>query len=482
MEDQKSLDSGRKKAARRPAGHGTVDITGKEKRFFPLFPNPNPWERSRRPTIEWSRAQGKGTHRHRHRLPPLQPLMDKEPTMEDLPSTLGQPSTSASSVDARYSADRTEDSQLFLSVPALNQAASYLAQTASYLTQCLPVSGYTAISEEGQELATLPPASTVGGSSFQASSEQSADSSPGEIDNTGSSSQEITEQMAPLRVFQNGASLFQGLVERARKTVRGSADDIGWLQQDQSLPPTEDGTARFLEILDSVSNHGPLYFVKTKSYFSKMGLACHIAKIHSESSVSKNAREIKEYIEEIYWGSKKRVLLLGHSKGGVDAAAALSLYWPQLKDKVAGLALAQSPYGGSPVASDILREGQLGDYVRLRKLMEILVSKVLKGDLQALEDLTYERRKEFLRQNPLPPEVPIVSFHTEASITPSVLTALSHVAHLELPAAADGNPTRIPVVMPLSAAMAACSQLLVARYGEKSDGLVTRKDAEVPGS
>jgi alpha-beta hydrolase superfamily lysophospholipase len=72
------------------------------------------------------------------------------------------------------------------------------------------------------------------------------------------------------------------------------------------------------------------------------------------------------------------VLLLGHSKGGVDAAAALSLYWPQLKDKVAGLVLAQSPYGGSPVASDILREGQLGDYVMLRKLMEILVSKVLK--------------------------------------------------------------------------------------------------------
>nr|CAB3467228.1 unnamed protein product [Digitaria exilis] len=194
-------------------------------------------------------------------------------------------------------------------------------------------------------------------------------------------------------------------------------------------------------------NHGPLYFVKTKAYFSKMGLACHIAKIHSE--------------------------------GGVDSAAALSLYWPQLKDKVAGLVLAQSPYGGSPVASDILREGQLGDYVRLRKIMEILVSK---GDLQALEDLTYEKRKEFLQQYPLPLEVPIVSFHTEASITPSVLTALSHVAHLELPIAADGNSTRIPVVMPLSAAMAACSQLLVARYGEKSDGLVTRKDAEVPGS
>jgi len=130
-------------------------------------------------------------------------------------------------------------------------------------------------------------------------------------------------------------------------------------EMDQSLPTTEDGTAGFLEILDSVwsakapswmtlqmicknafnercnlnclmwtilllfrkneqklpdsvvyllvpgqlprglwaisfqlfyanifiglfSNHGPLYFVKTKAYFSKMGLACHIAKIHSE--------------------------------------------------------------------------------------------------------------------------------------------------------------------------------------------------------
>ena len=42
------------------------------------------------------------------------------------------------------------------------------------------------------------------------------------------------------------------LVERARKTVRGSADDIGWLQRDPTLPTTEDGNARFLEILESV--------------------------------------------------------------------------------------------------------------------------------------------------------------------------------------------------------------------------------------
>jgi len=34
--------------------------------------------------------------------------------------------------------------------------------------------------------------------------------------------------------------------------VRGSADDIGWLQRDPAMPPVEDGTERFLEILDSI--------------------------------------------------------------------------------------------------------------------------------------------------------------------------------------------------------------------------------------
>ena len=42
------------------------------------------------------------------------------------------------------------------------------------------------------------------------------------------------------------------LIERVKKTVRGSADDIGWLQRASDLPPVEDGTERFLEILDDI--------------------------------------------------------------------------------------------------------------------------------------------------------------------------------------------------------------------------------------
>ena len=93
--------------------------------------------------------------------------------------------------------------------------------------------------------------------------------------------------------------------------------------------------------------------------------------------MERNAWELKLYTEELYWGSGKRVMLLGHSKGGVDAAAALSLYWSDIRDKVAGLALVQSPYGGTPIASDILREGQIGDK-ETHRIMEFLICKVVK--------------------------------------------------------------------------------------------------------
>ncbi|KAL3744913.1 hypothetical protein ACJRO7_014079 [Eucalyptus globulus] len=303
------------------------------------------------------------------------------------------------------------------------------------------------------------------------------------------------------------------IISRVQRTLHGSSDDIGWLQYDPDMAPVEDGTSRFLEILEAIrngehrlpnsfiyllipglfSNHGPLYFVGTKRFFSKMGLTCHIAKIHSEASVEHNAYELKQYIEELYWGSGKRVMLLGHSKGGVDAAAALSMFWDSLKGKVAGLALVQSPYGGTPVASDILRKGQIADK-ETRRIMELIICKLIKGDIQALEDLTYEKRKEFILKNKLPDEIPLISFHSEASIAPGVLATMTHIAHAELPwlpLLKFGSESsdelvlpggQVPIAIPLSAAMAVCALHLQLRYGERSDGVVTCRDAEVPGS
>ncbi|KAL9443621.1 hypothetical protein AB3S75_016897 [Citrus x aurantiifolia] len=323
----------------------------------------------------------------------------------------------------------------------------------------------------------------------------------------------IASWRCPFHYIRCAQGRVRSISSRVRRTLHGSSDDIGWLQQTPGMAPMEDGTARFLELLECIrngehtlpdsfvyllipglfSNHGPLYFVATKKFFSKKGLACHIAKIHSEASVEHNAWELKQYIEELYWGSGKRVMLLGHSKGGVDAAAALSMYWSDLKDKVAGLALVQSPYGGTPVASDILREGQIADR-ETRRIMEFLICKLIKGDIRALEDLTYEKRKEFIMNHKLPEEIPLISFHSEASVAPGVLATMTHIAHAELPWLSLPNfggeesdnlvqaGRQVPVVIPVSAAMAVCALHLQLRYGEKSDGLVTRRDAEVPGS
>jgi hypothetical protein len=111
-----------------------------------------------------------------------------------------------------------------------------------------------------------------------------------------------------------------------------------------------------------------------------------------------------------------------------------------------------------------------------------------------LEDLTYEKRKEFIMKHKLPLDIPLISFHSEASIAPGVLATMTKIAHAELPRlilpkfgtkVSDSfveSGRQVPVMIPASAAMAVFALHLQLRYGEKSDGLVTCRDAEVPGS
>lgn len=43
-------------------------------------------------------------------------------------------------------------------------------------------------------------------------------------------------------------------ISRVRRSVRGSSDDIGWLQNDTEMAPVEDGSSRFLELLQAIRN------------------------------------------------------------------------------------------------------------------------------------------------------------------------------------------------------------------------------------
>lgn len=52
--------------------------------------------------------------------------------------------------------------------------------------------------------------------------------------------------------------------------------------------------------------------------------------------MEKNVIEIKDYIEEFYWGVKKKIVILGYLKGGVDVVVVCFMFWDDLKDKVVG--------------------------------------------------------------------------------------------------------------------------------------------------
>lgn len=46
--------------------------------------------------------------------------------------------------------------------------------------------------------------------------------------------------------------LIFSILSRVRKTLRGSSDNIGWLQRTMGMAPVEDGTPRFLELLAGI--------------------------------------------------------------------------------------------------------------------------------------------------------------------------------------------------------------------------------------
>ena len=116
-----------------------------------------------------------------------------------------------------------------------------------------------------------------------------------------------------------------------------------------------------------------------------------------------------------------------------------------------GVITVQSPYGGSPIASDLTANETLRG-VTTRALETLLRAPRGEGArtlLPPLLDVTYENRMSFLEHHPLPDRFPCVSFHTRTSSNNSVLALVAAYARNT--------------------------------YGEENDVLVCRVDAEVPG-
>ena len=210
----------------------------------------------------------------------------------------------------------------------------------------------------------------------------------------------------------------------------------------QNVLPSDAGKYKYLVIGGLFGKHLPGYMGENVSALKSQGLDARQVPVDSDASVTRNAETIRKAIEEATRDGSQ-VVLIGHSKGGVDSAAALAMH-PELKDKVRAMVAIQSPFGGSPIAQDIQ------DSPLIRRLVNGVVGDVFRGDPQSVKDLTYDSREKFLAQYPLPTDVP------------SVCVATSRLSPASILASSEGY--------------------MKARYGFPSDGLVNPADAVIPGS
>ena len=202
-------------------------------------------------------------------------------------------------------------------------------------------------------------------------------------------------------------------------------------------------------------HHYPGYYSTVRDAFRTiLGVECEISRVNSEGTVRENARTIADEIEKMWDETKKkRVVAMGHSKGGLDIAAALALEEKRLENKLAGFVCVQSPYGGSPIAEDLLSNKYVRSGVHLAleaAFGERRNSEAIQKMVKPVEDLTYRARIRFLKKHPLPEQFrdKTVCFHSKTTSKDST--------------------------------MANIALYVLSQYNEEGDGLVCRSDAEIP--
>lgn len=246
----------------------------------------------------------------------------------------------------------------------------------------------------------------------------------------------------------------------------GCAKTIGWLARE--APPAVDVTPQF-DALNKAARSGAnvlpanaadfvylcvggifshhflpsLYLQENIDALRKAGLSADRIAIDSTAGVRENARVVRDAVIEVAAATGKKVVLIGHSKGGLDAAAALALY-PEVAAQTHALVTLQSPYAGSPVAQDI------ADDPVQKGAGNFLLQSVFGGKPAMASDLTYTQRREFLHTCPLPEDLNVVSLATvDTAWVSSTAAAGSYIRH---------------------------------RYALESDGVVVPADALLPNS
>jgi hypothetical protein len=231
------------------------------------------------------------------------------------------------------------------------------------------------------------------------------------------------------------------------------------------VPPSHDVTARFRRFYAAIRDGKPVLPPEARSHpcllvggllaplyprymadilrrLHELGVEARRVGVEPQGRVADNADRIRDAVLDAA-AARGPVVLLAHSKGGVDATAALSLY-PPLRRAVRVLVAMQSPFHGAPLAADLLAKP------RVRAVLRRLVLDVFGGRPEAIGDLTPEARRAFLARHPWRAWVPTLSLATS---------------------------TRSPLSL-----LAPAAAYLRTRHRGPADGLVLARDAVIPGS
>ena len=122
----------------------------------------------------------------------------------------------------------------------------------------------------------------------------------------------------------------------------------------------------------------PGYMSLNIKHLEAIGLDVREVAVDTDVGVLQNAEVIRDEILKVKDEGKSAVVI-GHSKGGVDAAAAIALF--DLYEHVRAFLPVQAPYGGTPVT-------EMFDHGRMKWVALKTVKHLLHGDIRALTDLS----------------------------------------------------------------------------------------------
>ena len=188
-----------------------------------------------------------------------------------------------------------------------------------------------------------------------------------------------------------------GWQQRAGGTTRDAGDAFATaLSETRShlALPASAHEPRWLVVGGLFTKHYPGYMEANVDRLKGLGLDVTVVPVDTEGSVEKNAEIVARWIRAATLGGRK-VAIVGHSKGGVDITAALALH-PELASRVEAVVTLQSPYGGTPLASD------LQTCTATNWMTRKFVDDVLGGDVHSITDLGFHERQAFIAAHPYP--------------------------------------------------------------------------------